>query len=75
MGLHMADEVTGEFSLGASGYLYENGRFVHPVRGVTIAGNLKDLLASISLVGDDLTWYGSVGCPTFLLPQLSVSGN
>ncbi len=75
MGLHMADPITGEFSLGASGELYENGKFSRPVRGVTIASNIAAMLEGVSAVADDLTWYGSTGAPSFLLPQITIAGN
>jgi PmbA protein len=75
MGLHMADLITGEFSLGASGILYENGKFKQAVRGVTIAGQLGSILKDVSAVGSDLTWYGATGAPSFLLPQVTIAGN
>ncbi len=74
MGLHTADPMTGEFSLGASGYLYEKGAFKRPVRGVTIAGLLGDVLKKIVAVGDDLTWFTDTGSPSFLLSGLMVAG-
>ncbi len=74
MGLHMADPITGEFSLGASGSLYENGRRVQPVRGVTIAGTVLDVLKNIGAIGKEVVWYGSIGCPMFLLPNVVIAG-
>jgi PmbA protein len=74
MGLHMADLVTGEFSLGASGYLYENGKYERPVRGVTIAGELKTIFKNIKAVGSNLTWKGSFGAPSFLISHLTIAG-
>lgn len=75
MGLHMADPVTGEFSLGASGALYERGRFTRSVRGVTVAGTLRECFDKVAAVAEDLTWYGDVGAPSFLVSDVSVSGN
>ncbi|MCK5218494.1 TldD/PmbA family protein, partial [bacterium] len=43
MGLHTLDAVTGEFSLGASGWVIEDGTLGRPVRGVTIAGRMEAL--------------------------------
>ncbi|MEN9889835.1 MAG: hypothetical protein RLY78_130, partial [Pseudomonadota bacterium] len=43
--------VTGDYSRGAAGYWVENGRIVHPVHEVTIAGNLKQMLRDIVAVG------------------------
>lgn len=74
MGLHMADPITGEFSLGASGSLYENGRFSKPVRGVTVAATIGDMMKKVVLVGNDLTWHGSFGCPSFLVDQMTIAG-
>ena len=44
MGLHTVDTVSGDYSLGIMGERIEKGRRTHGVRGVTIAGNLLDLL-------------------------------
>lgn len=74
MGLHMADPITGEFSLGASGDLYDHGRRQKPVRGVTIAGQMVDLLRNIRAVGNDLAWHGSYGSPSLLISNLSIAG-
>jgi PmbA protein len=74
MGLHMADRITGEFSLGASGILYEKGRPSHAVRGVTMAGLVSDVLGRVQAVGHDFRWYGSVGCPSLLVQSLSIAG-
>ncbi len=74
MGLHTANPISGDFSLGASGFLIENGKLVRPVRGITIAGNLLDLLSKVTRVGSDLRMYGSTGAPTLLVDGISVSG-
>lgn len=74
MGLHMADPISGEFSLGASGHLYESGAYARPVRGVTVAGDVKSLLAAVVGVGDDLLWHGSYGCPSLLISSLAIGG-
>jgi len=74
MGLHMADTITGEFSLGASGFLYNNGKYNTAVKGVTISGRLEDLLKKISAVGSDLRWYGAMGTPSLKISNLMVAG-
>ena len=77
MGLHTANPVSGEFSLGAQGILIENGEKTVPVAGITIAGNLKDIIQNIETIGNDLEFYpggGNFGCPTLLISQLSISG-
>ena len=42
--------VTGDYSRGASGLWIENGVLTYPVEEITIAGNLKDMLKSITAV-------------------------
>ena len=75
LNLHTIDPVSGEFSLGASGTFMERGAPVHPVQGITIAGNLTHLLSSVSGVGTDLTFgSGGIGSPTLVIAELSVGG-
>jgi len=75
MGMHTVNPITGEFSVGASGILIENGEITFPVRGITIAGNLIDFLRSIQAVGNDLKFIGSSGSPTLLISDIAVSGS
>ena len=74
MGLHMADPITGEFSLGASGFFYDHGQHERPVRGVTISGTISDLLSRVKGVGNDLRWYGDRGAPHLWVAPLTVAG-
>ncbi|MFH1826399.1 MAG: TldD/PmbA family protein [bacterium] len=74
MGIHTANPISGEFSVGASGIMIENGELTHPVRGVTISGNLIDMLMRIEEVGSDLRFIGSTGAPTLLVADVSVGG-
>jgi PmbA protein len=75
LNLHTIDPVSGEFSLGATATYLEKGAPVHPVQGITIAGNLTHLLSSISGVGTDLTFgSGGIGSPTLVIAELSVGG-
>ncbi len=75
MGLHTVDTVSGDYSLGIMGEKIDSGKRSHGVRGVTIAGNLLDLLKSIEAVGNDLTFAGSVGSPTLRIKGISVGGS
>jgi PmbA protein len=74
MGLHMADPISGDFSVGAIGAWIENGEFKYGVRGITLAGNLIELLKNVDAVCDDLTFFGSIGSPTIRVQGLTVSG-
>lgn len=74
MGLHLADTVSGDFSLGIEGLQIKDGEFYKPLAEMTIAGNLKDLLNSISEVGSELYFKGNVVSPLIKLEDVMVSG-
>lgn len=75
MGMHTANPISGDFSLGASGIWIENGEFSKPVRGVAIAGNIMELLGSVDAVGNDLEFFGGKGAPTLRVASMSLSGS
>jgi PmbA protein len=75
MGVHTANSVTGNFSLGASGLMIRNGKIAEPVKGFAVAGNVLDLFRNVSALGSDLRFFGSTGAPSLLLPELAVSGD
>ncbi|ADC89204.1 peptidase U62 modulator of DNA gyrase [Thermocrinis albus DSM 14484] len=75
MGLHTADPVSGDFSLGASGIIYKGGRPLKSVRGIVIAGNILDVFRKIEGVSSDLKFYGRVGSPWVLVGSLTIGGN
>jgi PmbA protein len=74
LGAHTMDAVSGNISLGASGFVIEGGKTVRPFRRVTLAGNLYALLTRLAAVGDDLRFYGEVGSPSLLLEGVDVAG-
>lgn len=75
MGMHTANPISGDFSVGASGVWIEKGVPTHPVRGIVIAGNMLELLKRIDAVGNDIRFFGSRGAPTFRVETLRVSGH
>jgi len=66
--------VTGDYSRGAAGFLIENGKLTQPVQEVTIAGNLRDMFANISHVGNDVTWMGSRAVPSITISDMTIAG-
>jgi PmbA protein len=74
MGMHTANPISGDFSLGASGLWISKGEFSYPVRGVAIAGNVLELFNSVESIGNDLRFFGSIGAPTVLFGKVTVSG-
>ncbi|MDD5491750.1 MAG: TldD/PmbA family protein [bacterium] len=75
MGMHTADPITGDFSVGVSGLWIENGQLTYPVQGVAMADNILNLLQNIDLVGNDLKFYGNVGSPTIKIREIMISGS
>jgi len=75
MGMHSANPISGDFSVGAAGFLLEGGEIAHPVKGIAIAGNLLDLFAGVDMVADDLRFFGAVGSPSLRIGELDVSGS
>lgn len=74
MGLHMADTVSGDFSLGIVGRRIEDGCQGEGVEGMTLAGNLLGLLERVAEVGSDYDPHGDLGCASVLVEDLTVSG-
>jgi PmbA protein len=74
IGMHMADAISGDFSVGFQGFLWQDGKRLHPLKSMTISGNLHALLASAVGVANDLQFYGQYGAPSVLVPQIVISG-
>jgi PmbA protein len=66
--------VTGDYSRGAAGFWIEGGQIQYPVHEITIAGNLRDMYASVAAVGNDLDCRGGIRCGSLLLPHMTVAG-
>ena len=67
------NQVTGDYSRGASGFWIENGKPTYPVSEVTIAGNLIDMFASLTPANDLEFRYGA-NAPTVRVEGLTVAG-
>lgn len=66
--------VTGDYSQMAEGMWIENGELSFPVSQVTIAGTILEMLNGIEVVGNDLTFRGSISSPTIKFSEMVVSG-
>ncbi len=71
---HGINYVTGDYSRGAAGYWVENGKIAYPVEEITIAGNLKEMLAGIVAVGNDVQVRGTKQTGSILLNRMTVAG-
>ena len=59
---------------GAAGFLVENGAIVHPVDGITIAGNLRQMFAAIEAVGSDVDPRSHIRTGSILVGRMTVAG-
>jgi PmbA protein len=71
---HGVNAVTGDYSRGAVGLWIENGKLSFPVQEVTIAGNLRQMLNDIEVVGNDPAFLGPVAAPTMKVRNMVISG-
>ena len=62
------------FSSAAWGHWIENGKKVHPVRGVSVGGTLREMLKNIDMIGNDLEIYGRTSSPTYRVSEMAISG-
>lgn len=67
--------VTGDYSRGAAGMWIENGELAYPVEEITIAGNLRDMLMQIEMVGNDLDFRQKICAPTIKIGRLTIAGH
>ena len=64
---------TGDWSIGVSGFWFENGELAYPVTEITVAGNLIDVYAKV-IAGSDLEYRGAANAPSLLVPDLAIAG-
>jgi PmbA protein len=74
-GVHSgANPISGEFSVGATGLRIAGGEPGEPLREMTVASTLPEMLAGITGVGDDLRFFSSVGTPSILIGEMTLAG-
>jgi len=69
------NQVTGDYSRGASGYWVENGELQFPVEEITVAGNLRDIYKKIIKVANDVDTRGNIRTGSVLIETMTVAGN
>ncbi len=70
---HGTNLVTGDYSVGATGFLVENGEFKYPVNEITIAGNFNEMFKNITLA-NDLEFKYSINAPTMMIDEMTIAG-
>jgi PmbA protein len=64
---------TGDYSVGVSGFWFENGEIAFPVTEVTVAGDLSSMFLR-AIPGSDLELRGAANAPSLLIEGLSLAG-
>jgi len=74
LGIHTANPITGEFSVGVSGKWIERGQTTHAVTGMAMAGTLEDIFQRVEDLAGDLRFVGESGSPGILVASVKLSG-
>jgi len=68
------NNVTGDYSRGASGFWVEHGEVQFPVEEITIAGNLLDMYQGLIAIGNDCDFPGSTTTGSWLIERMTIAG-
>ena len=67
------NQLTGDYSRGAAGFMIRNGQIAESVAEITIAGNLREMFARIACADDLQPWRG-VDAPSVRIDGMMVAG-
>ena len=75
-GMHSgANAISGDFSLGAQGFLWQNGKRMHSLKPFTVSGNFLQMLSGVEAVADNFKFdMSSNGASSILIKELNISG-
>ena len=68
------NQITGDYSRGASGFWIENGEIAYPVEEITIAGNLVEMYKNIICIGNDVDPRGNILTGSVMIDKMIVAG-
>ena len=68
------NQITGDYSRGASGFWIENGEIAYPVEEITIAGNLTEMYKNIICIGNDVDQRGNILTGSVMIDKMIVAG-
>ncbi len=73
MGVHSANPVSGDFSVGISGQWIENGEILYPIKEAVMSGNVLEMFRKVEETGNDIKFYGNMGAPSLLIGDMDIS--
>ncbi len=73
------DITTGNYSSGSSGFWIKDGEIAFPVAGVTLGGNIRDIMKNIEAVANDMDKdaegsFQHANSPSFKISEMTVGG-
>lgn len=68
------NSTTGDYSRGALGFWVEHGEIQYPVSGITVAGNLKEMLLGIEHIGSDVDHRSNIKVGSIMINEMTVAG-
>ncbi len=69
-----SNPVTGDFSYGVEGFLFENGKILRPISGMLVTGSFLSLWGRLIAAGDDARSCMSKLIPTLAFAEVDFSG-
>jgi len=69
-----SNPATGDFSVGVEGFYVKNGEVIHPIAGMNITGNHKEIWNQLAAVGNDPLTDRSWQTPSMLFEGIDFSG-
>lgn len=69
------DPATGNYSVGAAGFLVKDGEIVYPIHEFALAANLLDLFQSIESIGSDIDLRSNFRTGSILCSEISLAGD
>jgi PmbA protein len=67
------NQVTGDYSRGATGFWIEKGELAYPVSEITVAGNLGEMFRNLTAASDLNFRYGT-DAPTLRIDGMTIAG-
>jgi PmbA protein len=67
------NNVTGDYSRGAAGFMIRDGAIAEPVAEITVAGNLKDMFTHLT-AANDLAFRRGTDAPTVRVDGMTMAG-
>ena len=66
---------SGDYSRGANGFWVSKGHICYPVKEITIAGNLKEMLPKIQMIGKDVDRRNKIKIGSVLIESMTVASS